>query len=171
MKLTDNLLRRLPTPARGNKITYDDAVKGFGCRVTAAGGRAFILNYRRKLDGRERLYTIGSFPDWGTTAAREEAKRLKRAIDGGSDPVGEQEENRAAATVADLAGRFEQRARRPRARRRAAALIGTPGLSQVLECVIFDDPSAWRAGAPSRREAEGSLLQGRTIGLEQFPRA
>jgi integrase len=108
MKLTDNLLRRLPAPDRGNRITYDDAVKGFGCRVTAAGGRAFILNYRRKLDGRERRITIGSFPDWGTTAAREEAKRLKRAIDGGADPVGEQEENRAAATVADLAARFER---------------------------------------------------------------
>jgi len=108
MKLTDNLLRQLPTPERGNRITYDDAVKGFGVRVTAAGGRAFILNYRRKLDGRERRYTIGSFPDWGTTAAREEAKRLKRAIDGGSDPVGEQEEDRAAATIADLCARFER---------------------------------------------------------------
>jgi integrase len=108
MKLTDNLVRRLPTPARGNKITYDDVVKGFGCRVTAAGGRSFILNYRRRTDGRERRYTIGSFPDWGTTAAREEAKRLKREIDGGADPIGEQEENRAAATVADLCARFER---------------------------------------------------------------
>jgi Arm DNA-binding domain/Phage integrase, N-terminal SAM-like domain len=108
MKLADNLLRRLPPPERGNKVTYDDAVKGFGCRVTAAGGRAFILNYRRKFDGRERRYTIGSFPDWGTTAAREEAKRLKRAIDGGADPLGEEEENRAAATVADLCARFER---------------------------------------------------------------
>jgi len=43
MKLTDNLLQRLSTPERGNRITYDDAVKGFGCRVTAASGRAFIL--------------------------------------------------------------------------------------------------------------------------------
>ena len=108
MKLTDILLRRLPTPEIGNKLHYDDAVKGFAGRITAAGGRAFILNYRRKLDGRERRYTIGAFPDWGTTAAREEAKRLKRAIDGGADPVGEQEENRAVATMADLAARFER---------------------------------------------------------------
>jgi len=108
MKLTDNLLRKLPTPEQGNKITYDDAVKGFGVRVTAAGGRAFILNYRRKLDGRERRYTIGNHPDWSTTAAREEAKRLKRLVDGGNDPVGEQEEKRAAATVADLCARFER---------------------------------------------------------------
>lgn len=108
MRLTDSLLRQLPTPERGNRITYDDAVRGFGVRVTAAGGRAFVLNYRRKLDGRERRYTIGSFPDWGTTAAREEAKRLKRAIDGGADPVGEQEDTRAAPTIADLAARFER---------------------------------------------------------------
>jgi len=108
MKLTDNLLRKLPTPEQGNKITYDDAVKGFGVRITAAGGRAFILNYRRKLDGRERRYTIGSFPDWSTSAAREEAKRLKRLVDGGADPVGEQEEGRAAPTVADLCARFER---------------------------------------------------------------
>ena len=108
MKLTDNLLRRLPTPKHGNKIAYDDAVKGFGCRVTSAGSRAFVLNYYRKVDGRERRLTIGSFPDWNTTAAREEAKRLKREIDGGGDSVGAQEESRAAPTIADLAARFEQ---------------------------------------------------------------
>jgi integrase len=107
-RLTDNLLRRLPTPEHGNKVTFDSAIKGFGVRVTAAGARAFILNYRRKIDGRQRQFTIGSFPDWGTTAAREEAKRLKRGVDGGADPVGEQEESRAAATVADLCARFER---------------------------------------------------------------
>jgi integrase len=108
LRLTDSGIKRLPTPESGNHITYDDAVKGFGVRVTAAGGRAFILNYRRKLDGRERRITIGSFPDWSTTAAREEAKRLKRAVDGGADPVGEQEDSRAAPTVADLCARFER---------------------------------------------------------------
>ncbi len=108
MRLTDIAIKRLPAPPRGNKITYDDAVKGFGCRVTAAAARAFVLNYRRKLDGRERRITIGSYPDWSVGAAREEAKRLKREIDGGADPVGEQEESRAAATVADLCARFER---------------------------------------------------------------
>jgi integrase len=108
MKLTDRLLRSLPLPEQGNKVTYDDAVKGFGCRVTKAGARSFVLNYRRKLDRRERRLTIGSFPDWSTAAAREEAKRLKREIDGGADPVGELEEGRAAATVAALCEKFEQ---------------------------------------------------------------
>jgi integrase len=108
LRLTDAIIKNLPTPKHGNVITKDALVRSFGIRITAAGARSFVLKYRRKLDGRERCYTIGSFPDWGTTAAREEAKRLKRAIDGGADPVGEQEENRAAATVADLCARFER---------------------------------------------------------------
>jgi integrase len=108
MRLTDNTIKRLPAPERGNKVTYDDVVKGFGCRVTTAGARAFVLNYRRKSDGRERRITIGSYPDWSCAAAREEAKRLKRKVDSGGDPVGEHEASRAAATMADLAARFER---------------------------------------------------------------
>jgi integrase len=106
VQLSDRIVKQLDTPARGNRITYDDTVKGFGCRVTAAGARAFILNYRRKPDGRERRFTIGQYPTWSTAAAREEAKRLKRNIDAGSDPIGELEQGRAAPTVRDLAERF-----------------------------------------------------------------
>jgi integrase len=106
MRLTDRIVKELEAPTRGNKVSYDDKVKGFGARVTAAGGRAFVLNYRRRADGRERRYTIGSFPDWSTSAARDEAKRLKREVDGGADPVGAQQQSRAAATVTDLADRF-----------------------------------------------------------------
>jgi integrase len=106
-KITDKGVRGLEPPAKGNKITYDDDVKGFGVRVTAAGAIAFILNYRRKADGLERRYTIGSFPDWGVGAAREKAKELKRHIDNGGDPVGEHSAARAAPTVADLCFRFD----------------------------------------------------------------
>jgi integrase len=106
MRLTDTNTKQLPAPERGNKVAWDDAIRGFGVRVTAGGSRSFILNYRRKLDGKERRITIGSFPDWSVVAAREEAKRLKREIDGGADPIGEQEESRAAPAVADLCARF-----------------------------------------------------------------
>jgi integrase len=106
-RLTGRIVKSLPVPDNGNAITYDLDVKGFGARITAAGGRAFILNYRRKSDGRERRWTIGSFPDWGTGAARDEAKRLKRLIDGGADPVGEHEGDRSSPTVTDLCTRFE----------------------------------------------------------------
>lgn len=83
--LSDKIVRGLPAPAAGNKITYDATMKGFGVRVTAAGAKAFIPNYRA--GGRERRITIGSFPDWGVSAAREEARALKRRIDQGQDPM------------------------------------------------------------------------------------
>lgn len=105
-RLTDKTVAKLAAPARGNRVTYDGTVAGFGVRITAAGARSFVLNYRRKADGRERRYTIGAFPNWSTTAAREEARRLRRKIDAGADPVGELREQRAAPTVSDLADRF-----------------------------------------------------------------
>ena len=54
-------MKRLPAPERGNRVTYDRAVPGFGLRVTAAGARAFVLRYRRRSDGRQRVFTIGGF--------------------------------------------------------------------------------------------------------------
>jgi integrase len=106
--LTDSQVRRLPTPERGNKIHYDDAVAGFGCRVTAAGARSFIFNYVVKATGRERRYTIGQFPDWSTVLARQEARRLRQEVSRGGDPLGDIETAREAPTVADLIARFRQ---------------------------------------------------------------
>jgi integrase len=105
-RLTDRTVKGLPRPEAGNRIYYDDLVSGFGCRVTAAGARAFVLNYRRRGDGIERRYTIGSFPDWTVAGAREEAKALRRAIDAGGDPVGDLRSEREAPTVNDLCDRF-----------------------------------------------------------------
>lgn len=106
-KLTDTIIKALPLPPKGNRITYDSEVKGFGVRVTAAGARSFILNYRTR-SGRERRYTIGSFPDWKASVAREEAAGLKRRIDVGEDPMEAVEADRHAKTVADLCDRFEE---------------------------------------------------------------
>ena len=104
-RLIDTVVRTLPSPATGNRITYDDAVKGFGVRTTAAGAKSFVLNYRA--GGRERRYTIGSVPDWTVRAAREKAKELKRRIDNGEDPMAERHAERTAPTMGDLADRFE----------------------------------------------------------------
>ena len=104
-KLTDASVKRLEAPEKGNRVYYDKDVKGFGCRVTAKGAKAFILNYRTRT-GRERRYTIGSFPDWSTSAARMEATELKRRVDGGDDPLADVEAGRDAKTVADLCKRY-----------------------------------------------------------------
>jgi integrase len=104
-RLTDAIVKRLPTPTVGKTITYDTEVKGFGCRVYASDTRTFVLNYRTR-GGRERRITIGSFPDWNTVAARREAAELKKSIDRGGDPLGEIKAHRTAPTVSDLCDRF-----------------------------------------------------------------
>src|SRR5262249_62081457 len=79
--LTDALIRKLPTPEQGNKIVYDDVVRGLGIRATAAGARSFILNYTVRGTGRGRRFTIGSATDWTATPPRDEAKRLHQGAD------------------------------------------------------------------------------------------
>jgi len=103
-KLTDKIMRSLALPASGNRIEYDTEVKGFGARVTSAGARSFVVNYR--IDGRERRLTVGSFPDWTVAAAREQAKALKRRIDLGDDPMAERNAAKTAPTVQGLADRY-----------------------------------------------------------------
>jgi hypothetical protein len=98
---------KLPVPAKGNRIYYDgeDGVPGFGVRVTANGHRSFVLTYWTKA-GRQRRITIGTFPNWTVGAARIEARRLKRLVDEGGDPLGDIEAEREAPTVAALCDRF-----------------------------------------------------------------
>ena len=104
MRLTEQSIRKLPAPPRGNKIHYDNLVKGLGLRVTAADRRAFVLNYRT--NGRERRLTIGSWPEWSATAARERAKELRQDIDRGDDPLAERVQRRTDLTFGELVNEY-----------------------------------------------------------------
>jgi integrase len=107
-RLTDSLVKSLPAPARGNKITYDSEVAGLGCRVTAAGARSFVINYRTRA-GKERRYTIGAVGDWNVTAARKVAREIRRKLPDGIDPLATiQAERDGAKTVAAMCKRFEE---------------------------------------------------------------
>jgi integrase len=169
LRLTDRAVKGLPVPATDKRVYYDDVVKGFGCRVSAGGTRSFVVNYRRKSDSLERRYTIGSFPDWSTQAAREEAKRLKRQIDGGGDPVGADRETHAAATINDLCDRFEQDylpRKRPSTRASYKQQIASdirPALGRMkVAAVGFTEVDAWRhkisARAPTHANRALALL-------------
>ena len=103
-KLSDKLARETQPPVSGNRIVYDAHLAGFGLRVTSAGARAFVLNY--KVNGRERRITIGQYPTWTVLAARKQAEQLRREIDVGHDPLEDRNAAREAPTVRDLFDRY-----------------------------------------------------------------
>jgi integrase len=85
-------------------VIFDEACAGFGLCVFESGRKGFILIYRAA--GRQRRMTIGTWPSWSVIAAREEAKRLKRDIDRGEDPMDTRTNARHAPIMKDLIDRF-----------------------------------------------------------------
>src|SRR5215472_10257227 len=104
-RLTDAIVKRLHAPAKGKVILVDDAIRGFGARVTANGARSYVLRYTTRA-GRARTYTIGDATVWRCTVARDKAKELRREIEDGGDPLGAIEAEREAPTIGDLIERF-----------------------------------------------------------------
>ena len=104
-RLTDSYVKKAPAPPANNWVIYDTEVAGFGLRVTAAGARSFILNYRTR-GGKERRYTIGDATNWQCTAARKIAKEIRRKLPDGYDPLATIEAERGAKTVAGMCARF-----------------------------------------------------------------
>jgi integrase len=116
IELTDKVVKDIPAPAAGNRVTYDAAVRGLGARVTAAGRHTFVFRYRVRSTGTERTHTIGDAGHWAggewkadawtVAKARKEAAALRQRVDQGGDPMGDLHAARAEPTVADLAARF-----------------------------------------------------------------
>lgn len=106
-KLTDGKsgsIAKAVAPDTGQRFLFDDhrdAPRGFGLRITAAGGKAFILKY--SVDGRERRKTIGPWPTWSLEAARVQAHDMLRGIAKGEDPLEEKRRRKSEPTIADLA--------------------------------------------------------------------
>src|SRR5262249_55372324 len=153
MEITQRLVKSLKAPDHGNVIHYDGDVPGFGVRITAAGAISFVLNYR--IDGRERRYTIGRFPEFSADAARTEALNLRHEIRNGKDPLAQREATRSEPTIADLARDYMQeyalKNKRPTSIRNDR---------QMLEKIVLPRFKHLRVRAVERRDVErlhGSL--------------
>ena len=101
--LTERIVKAAEIGTR-KYVIFDEACAGFGLCVFESGRKTFILIYRAA--GRQRRMTIGTWPSWSVIAAREEAKRLKRDIDRGEDPMDTRANARHAPIMKDLIDRF-----------------------------------------------------------------
>ena len=82
LKISDSWLKKQAAPASGVTTIWDSDITGFGVRIFAptrrhsAGARSFFVNYR--IGGRERRFTIGSYPDWSAGETKEIAVEGRR---------------------------------------------------------------------------------------------
>jgi integrase len=97
--------RTVDAVAVGSKdqFLWDEDLSGFGLKVTPAGNKVYLLQYR--LGGRgakTRRFTIGAHGSpWTPAGARDEAERLLTLVRQGVDPANEKAERQRIA--ADLA--------------------------------------------------------------------
>jgi len=80
-RLTDVSIRALEAPATGQKLYLDDALKGFGVRVSQGGTKSFVLMYGAK----RRLVTFGNWPVVSLSKARELARNKLAEVQLGAD--------------------------------------------------------------------------------------
>lgn len=65
-------MQRLKTPDSGQKIYRDDTVRGFGVRVSQAGGKSFVVMH----GARRKLTTLGKYPALSLKDARQKALQV-----------------------------------------------------------------------------------------------
>src|SRR5215216_6305121 len=86
-KLTKRIIDALPSPAGVDQIWWDEDLKGFGLKLTPAGRKVFLVQYRPSGDRRNpRKYTIGEYGSVTPHQARVEAQRVLADRAAGRDP-------------------------------------------------------------------------------------
>jgi integrase len=88
MKLTQRRIDTLECPpGRKDMLVFDEERRGLGVRVTAGGGKSFVVQYRHL--GRKRRVPLGSCSAISLAKARLAARQVVGAVASGNDPASE----------------------------------------------------------------------------------
>ena len=93
------------TKGTRDQFIWDDELAGFGLKVTPAGGKIYIYQYRQPRPGDARSaptkrYTIGKHGELTADQARKRAKELSALVSQGIDPRQSEVDAVAAKTEA-----------------------------------------------------------------------
>ena len=113
--LTDAEVRNLKPEAGRRVVVYDAKARGLCLRITPST-KSWSFIYRPRGSLKQRRYTIGDYPAWSLTEARDKALALRHAVQDGGDPVTERKRKREMLTLAALAERFISKHAKPRLR-------------------------------------------------------
>jgi len=85
---------------------WDESIPGFGLRVMPSGRKSFVVQYRA--GRRPRRMSLGPSTVLTCDQARTRAITIIAAVKNGEDPAADRAAKRNAATVSDLADRFDK---------------------------------------------------------------
>lgn len=95
MALTDTAIRNAKPKDKAYKLSDSGGLFLF---VTPAGGRLWRVKFRVK--GKEKLLSLGAWPEVSLAKARKERDRAKEALAAGADPAREKQQDKKRALVA-----------------------------------------------------------------------
>ena len=93
--ITDDVVENATRP----DLIWDDEARGLCVRVYPDGSNSFIFLYQ--INGRQRFIRIGCSPGLSLKAARTRAGELRRIVDEGRDPVGNERDRRWITSFED----------------------------------------------------------------------
>jgi integrase len=109
-KLSKRAIEALPSPRAADTIWWDQDLKGFGLKLTPAGRKVFLVQYRPARDrGNPKKYTIGELGSVTPHQARIEAQRVLAERAAGRDPQKDKQLSRrrlASEAVSELVAEF-----------------------------------------------------------------
>jgi integrase len=109
-KLTDGYVDGLAADGR-DQVIWDAELRRFGLRLTPAGKKIYIVQYRAKpapgIPSTTRKSIIGEHDGrlWNVTKARAQARRVLGAVDAGGDPVAERKAKAETERLAEAEAR------------------------------------------------------------------
>ncbi len=98
-KITKKLVDTLAPNGRDG-VVWDDELSGFGLRITAAGVKSYVVQYR--VAGRSRRMTVARHGVMTPDEARKEARLLLAEVARGVDPAERRDQQRHDLTVTEL---------------------------------------------------------------------
>ncbi|MBP7632968.1 integrase arm-type DNA-binding domain-containing protein [Candidatus Ozemobacteraceae bacterium] len=139
MALSDVMIRTAKATDKPIKI-FDGG--GLFLQVTPAGGKWWRLKYR--FAGKEKLLSLGTYPDTSLKEARERRDAARKLLDAGIDP-GEERKAVKSSAADRAANSFEAIAREWFSKH---ATEFTPGHAERVEAQLTKDVYPWLGGKP-----------------------
>jgi integrase len=106
MKLTEKSIAALACESgQKDRLVFDDVVQGLGLRVSGAGRKGFLVQYRTKAGAKRRL-PLGAWGAITLEQARQAARNVLGQVALGADPFAEKKTQQEAATSQAAAERL-----------------------------------------------------------------